>query len=191
MTQTLRLLLTTTLAITLGCEGMEGPQGPTGPEGPAGMTGAAGMTGSAGMTGPAGTIDATYLEAASSAVLDGTVSADLIYTSADLTVGPGTWLVTAQASVFTTTNPDAVALGIFDATKNADVPQSVSAGGSTPAVNLIVALTTSKVITLTNQTILRIKAFRNGVSTPHIGTPAPSSVIQALKPQRIWALKLK
>lgn len=148
------------------------------------------MTGPPVPAGQAGTADATYVEAASGTVQDGDLSTDLVYTSADLALVPGTWLVTAQASVFTTMNTDSVAIGIFDATRNADVPQSVSAA-SVSAQSIPVGLTTSKVLTVSTDTILRIKAFRNGSSTPHIGTPPPAVYIQSLKPQRISALKLK
>jgi hypothetical protein len=177
------LLVSGSLLMNCGLEA--GPQGPSGSQGPAGP---AGTPGPEGQPGQPGTVDATYVEAASATVQDGTQSTDLVYTAADLSIAPGTWLVTAQASAFVTVNADSVAMGIFDATKNVDVPQSASSAAS-HSVGFAMALTTSKVITVSTTTTLRIKLFRNGASTPHIGYSGLG--LGPLKAQRISALKLK
>jgi hypothetical protein len=145
--------------------------------------------GATGATGATGVADATVIVASSGTVQDGTLSTDLVYTSADLLLPVGTWLVFGQASVQTTNNPDEVMLGIWDSTHSTDIPNSNSAVVVTPAVGSPVAVSTSVLVTVSAAETLQLKVFRNGSSTPHFGNNG--TTLKSLKPQKLWAMKIK
>lgn len=127
------------------------------------------------------------------------VSADLVYQSASLNLTPGTWLVEGSASVFTTYAADAVQVGLWDDTSSAEVPNSrgpvqvtAPVGGAScngPYSNCTsVAAHSSALITISSNTTVKIKAFRNGTSRVWIGPAGPAVVLPA--GTRIRAIRL-
>jgi hypothetical protein len=127
------------------------------------------------------------VEAMSVANETGMVSTDYVYTAATITLTPGTWLVEAHATLYSTGNPDGKALGLFDATNNLDVPASKSGVAEAVGVNTAQSFATSKVITVTAPTVIRMKAYRNGGSILNFGY-LNSGLVPA---QRLLAVRLK
>jgi len=126
------------------------------------------------------------LESASDANQTAAFGADLVYTSASLTLTPGTWLVEGFATVRTTDVGDAVEVGLYDTTNAADIPNSRGGVGyADPGAQ--VALHTTKVLTVSKNTIVQIKAYRNGASTLAMGYQSAL----AGGTNRIIALQLK
>jgi hypothetical protein len=105
------------------------------------------------------------LEQQSTSALVGTLGAPLVYTNAKITLTPGTWLIEASTTVFTTSNGDSVALSLYDATAGADVPSSAGPINQGAGVGLSFPLTTSKIMTVAANTDIEMKASPNGSST--------------------------
>jgi len=117
----------------------------------------------------------------------GMLSTDYVYTAATITLTPGTWLVEAHATLYSTGNADGKALGLFDGTNNVDIPASKSGIADAVAVNVPQSFATSKVITVTAPTIIRMKAYRNGGSILNFGY-LNTGIAPA---QRLLAVRLK
>jgi hypothetical protein len=115
-------------------------------------------------------------------------SADTIYTSLSLALTPGTWFVQAFATLSSTDNRDAKALGLYNETAAADVASSRS-GISVANLGEPESFTTSKVIVVAVNTVIRMKAFRNGNSRVNFAPTAALGLLAGR--QRMIALKLK
>lgn len=110
------------------------------------------------------------------------ISQDLVYDAIQVNLTPGTWLIEGEASIITTDVPDGVALGLYNATIGADIPNSrggigttgvdSGAGASRIQVRALAPLHTSKVLAVAASTTVRLKAFRNGASTLQFGLPS-------------------
>lgn len=133
------------------------------------------------------------LESVSDAPATGTIptgGADgtpLVYPGVTLTLTPGTWLVEAYASVYPTGNRDTLQLGLYNATTNAQVSQSRS-GVGVVELGMLIPLFTSKVLTVSTKTDIRMIAYPNGSSAPNVGG---AGSIRLPEPQRMTAVKLR
>lgn len=142
----------------------------------------------------------TVLEASSATFEISGVSQDLVYQSMSLDLPAGTWRIDAFASVSTTINPDGVQIGLWDDTNGEEIEGSRGPYGTTAAnspsgilapcdgtttVCSVLPLTTSKVVTLSAATTIRLAAFRNGYSRVQLTAGA---VIQPA--HRLMATKL-
>jgi hypothetical protein len=121
------------------------------------------------------------------------LSTDLVYQSISLTLTPGTWMVYGDGSAYTLQNQDGVQLGLYNDTASTDVPGSRSAVAQTPCTqtstnSCLVALTTSSVVTVTSNAVIRLHAYRNGTSQVGLGG---NSVLTNLAPaNRLMAVQL-
>jgi hypothetical protein len=131
-------------------------------------------------------ISARVFEAFSDTNEIGTRGHDFVYPDMALNLPPGTWLIEAEATVFTNDVPDAANLGLYNATNGTDVLASRSGVGITPSAGWTVPLHASKVVTLSVPAVIQIKAFRNGSSTPGFGYP----LALAGGRQRLFAVEL-
>jgi len=156
----------------VGATGPTGPTGPAGPTGPIGLAGASpvGPAGPPGATGPTGptSIPLTDLESRSSTPETSALGADLVYQGASVALTPGTWLVRGFASQVQVSVTDALQIGLYDDTAGADVAASKSSvclaiGGGAPAARAC-ALTTTRLVTISTSTTMKVKIFRNGAS---------------------------
>jgi hypothetical protein len=127
----------------------------------------------------------TVLESASDTDLAGAMSTNTLYTPVSLTLTPGTWLVQAFATLSSTMNSDQKALGLYNETAGADVPNSRS-GIGTATMGDSESYTTSKVIVVVADTVIRMKAFRQGASIVNFG----SAAVMTGGRQRMLAVKL-
>jgi hypothetical protein len=91
----------------------------------------------------------------------GAAGADVIYTSADVVIPAGTWLVQAGGTIIGS-GADWAAVGVFNQTAGADVANSRGAGGVVSATQGLSLVTRPVVMTVGANTTLRVKAFRNG-----------------------------
>jgi hypothetical protein len=103
-----------------------------------------------------------------------TLSSDLVYQSVSVTLSAGTWAVSGYGSAYTLQNDDAVQLGLYNATLQADVPGSRGPVMETLCVQsgdnwCLVPLTTFTVVTVTSSTLIRLHAYRNGTSQVGLG----------------------
>jgi hypothetical protein len=94
---------------------------------------------------------------------------DFVYPSLALNLDAGTWLIEAEATVYTNDVPDALNLGLYNATDSADIAGSRSGICITSAARFSMPLHTSKVVTVTVPMLIQLKLFRNGSSTPGFG----------------------
>ncbi|MFO0553433.1 MAG: hypothetical protein U0271_33935 [Polyangiaceae bacterium] len=120
----------------------------------------------------------TVLEASSDTTEAGNVSENLVVQGMSLDLTPGTWRVDAFASVGTSVNPDSVQIGLWNATTDTEIqgarsPMAVSTSLSsnplapcdgTTTFCTTLAMTTTKIITVSTTTKIRLAAFRNGLS---------------------------
>jgi hypothetical protein len=113
------------------------------------------------------------------------IGTDLVYTQINLALDKGTWLVYAQATLSSQANADSKQIGLWNATDNVDVPSSKGPALDTPAINVNTGHSTWALVTLTKDSTLRIKAFRNGASQVTIGYPGA-----LVDEQRMMAFRL-
>ena len=90
----------------------------------------------------------TFTEQESDMSQIGAYATPLIYENIKLVLSPGTWLVNAFATAYTTGARDTVVLGLYDATAGSEIAQSRGAIADTQSINAITRLHTSKIITL-------------------------------------------
>jgi hypothetical protein len=137
-----------------------------------------------------------HLVATSEVSESSAMSADLVYQSMALDLTPGTWLVQASATVTTTVNADGVQISLWDDTNGAELPMSRSPVATTMGFvdNVTcnqgcsaIAATTLRVVTVTANTKVRLKAHRNGGSKVWVGTPTPGALPRA---HRLTAVQL-
>jgi hypothetical protein len=134
----------------------------------------------------AGSTVGSVLEMASDINQTGSLSSDLVYASVSVTLTPGTWLVEGFASLSANV-PEAMSLGLYDATNSADILNARSGITVATTANFPVALHTSKVIAVTAATTIQLKGFRNGASIISFGY---TSVLAGGR-NRIMAVRLK
>jgi hypothetical protein len=130
----------------------------------------------------------------------GPSSADFVFQSAQLSLTPGTWLIEASAVLTTTPNEDVVQLGLWNETTSTEVIPSRSPLGVTGLPGVLcdgattfcddVPLTTTSVVTVAIDTTIKLMAYRNGVSTVHVGVLKPSFNIVLPQTTRLTAVKL-
>jgi hypothetical protein len=134
------------------------------------------------------------------------MNGDLVYQSISVELSPGTWRVDAFATLTTTVSPDAVQIGLWDDSSGTEVGGSRSpvattvsysaAGGlegcdGTSVSCSIVMATTSKVMTITEPTTIRLGAFRNGDSRVWIGAHDPNDIVSLPSQNRLVATRLR
>lgn len=139
----------------------------------------------------------TYLTTASNVTGTAAFETDFVYQGMSLVLTPGTWLVQGFGSVMTTVNPDTVQIALWDDTNGVEIPNSRSPDVTTGALGTgctyeqntcgAVATMTSSVISVTANTTIRVKVFRNGASQVWIG-PALSLALPT--GNRLTAVKL-
>lgn len=153
----------------------------------------------------------TALESAAPTVIEATsettesstaVYTDVVYQALSIDLTPGTWRVDALATLTTTVSPDAVQIGLWNDTTGEEIAASRSpmastvsfeaggAGSYCPNGCSAVSVSTSKVITVTAPTKVRIKAFRNGNSRVWVGINDPNGVILLKRAHRMVATKM-
>jgi hypothetical protein len=123
----------------------------------------------------------TYVTAEASALETPGPSADLVYQAMHLDLTPGTWLVTAQASVRLGIQPDTIQLALWNDSAKLEVPGSRGPWGESKSINTAndcdypddkcssAGLTTTTIVTVSADTALRVKVLRNGYSQLYVG----------------------
>lgn len=129
-----------------------------------------------------------FIEQESDSKQTGSLGRPLVYTGVQLSLGPGTWLVNAFATVYSTVAPDGLVLGIYDATAGSEVAQSRGGVMDTRATDTTTWLQTSKVITLTATHTIEMIVIPNGRSTPNFGGAGTAVVLSGQ--QRMYAVQL-
>ena len=107
---------------------------------------------------------------------DGSLSGEVAYTEATITLTPGTWLVEAFATLLNLTATDSCCVGIWNATTNAEVTSS-RGPASVATTTLCCGVVSGAVqIVVTANTDVCPYACRNGASTLRVysaaGAPA-------------------
>lgn len=140
-----------------------------------------------------------YLVETASDGQTGEYAEDVVYEAMEVTLQPGTWLVEATATLSTTSQSDAVQLGLWNHTTGAEVAASRGAAATSEALEggyfcgaqpcSVVPTSASAVLTVTTPTTIRVKGYRNGSSTLTVGRPIDAVVLAPLN--RISALRLR
>ena len=123
------------------------------------------------------------LSAESNTQQTGAFSSNFVYTTAAITLTPGTWIVQGQASLTNTVTGDAVAVGLWNQTTSAEINNSRGPCG------LVTTTTTSQFvsrmvqITVTANTEIRVLCTRNGASTiqANSASGAPAACLNAFR----------
>lgn len=116
----------------------------------------------------------------------GVISTDVIYTTVEVSLAPGTWIVYGCASMSSQAATDGKALQLYNQTNGAVIPNTLSPVQDTPALNAVGSYTTWGVLTLTNSMKIRLIGRRNGASQITIGTALLGGSVQ-----RITAIQVK
>lgn len=103
---------------------------------------------------------------------DGSLSGNVIYEEATITLTPGSWIVEAHASLLNLTTADACAVGIYNRTTSAEV--SASRGpAATHSTTVSAEVSSGRVlIVVTVSTDVCPYAVRNGASTLRVSSSA-------------------
>ncbi len=110
------------------------------------------------------------------------------YSAIAVMITPGTWLIEAHATIFTTMSTDGVQLGLRNVTTSADIEPSRSGAVQTTAASSAVALSTTAVVSVGVPTAIQMKAYPNGSSVVNFG----STVLTGFAAQqRLSAVKLR
>lgn len=115
----------------------------------------------------------------------GAPSADMTYNAATVTVPAGTWMLTAQLTLRTTTAVDSVCCGIYNFTTSTEVANSRGAAG-VPVSNTTQIGCHSRqnvIVTVAAPTVFRPLACRNGGTTLQAESVAgsPAGAITAVR----------
>ena len=99
----------------------------------------------------------------------GTISTDLVYTSVEVTLTPGIWLVWGQATMSSQTAADTKQLGLYNNTAGAAIADSKGPASGRPAVNVDELFVTFAFVTVTTSFAVRLIGYRNGASQISFG----------------------
>lgn len=125
----------------------------------------------------------TALSAQDTTTQTGTLGNDFTYTTAEITLTPGTWMVQGQASLINTVTADSTSASLWNQTTGAEVANSTGARATTSTTmenNLVTRLT---LITVTVNTAIRVRCKRNGGSTIRAASTAgaPAACLNAYR----------
>lgn len=124
-----------------------------------------------------------FVTASDTTTQTGGASADFVYSTATITLTPGTWLVQGSASIINTATNDASSVGLYNATASSEVTLSrgpASTVGTTASAQLTSRLVAMTVSASTN---VRVLCTRNGFSTirAQASSGAPAASLWAQK----------
>lgn len=127
------------------------------------------------------------VESTSSAIQGpGAVGTPVVYTSVEINIGLGTWVVYGCASMSSQTAADAKRLNLFNQTTGATILNSSAPVQDVAAVNINQSFTTVMVLTISSDTKIRLQGQQNGASQITFGTAFAGGAVQ-----RLTALKVK
>jgi hypothetical protein len=112
---------------------------------------------------------ASYLIASSATQTDGTVSSNVIYTAASITLTPGTWLVQGQLSLINLGTTDSTQIALYNRTTSATVANSYSAMSYTFTTQYTFFATPVTLMSVTSNTLVCPLGIRNGGSSLRVG----------------------
>lgn len=121
----------------------------------------------------------TPLTARSTTQRDGTLSGDVVYQEATITLTAGSWMVFAQCSLLNLTVADAASVGLYNRTASAEVSDSRGAVCHTDTT-IWGGASTMTVVTVSSNTDVCPFATRNGVSTLRVGSASGSAAGQIM-----------
>lgn len=116
-----------------------------------------------------------FISGAGTAVATGSLSADLTYDAASITLTAGSWLVTASVSMLTGFS-DSVSCGIWNNTASAIVADSTGTPGIPGTSSNQPFSSRTVLVTITSSTVYRPRARRNGASVITIPAAAAGGV---------------
>ncbi len=106
-----------------------------------------------------------YLSAQSTNSASGSLSADIAYTDASITLTPGSWVVRVQASAHTTDTVDSLSVGVWNQTASAEVSGGRGPSATPSAINYRACLVSEVEMSVTADTQICPLICRNGSST--------------------------
>ena len=114
---------------------------------------------------------------------DGSLSGNVIYQEATITLTPGTWLVEAHASLLNLTTADACGAGIYNRTTAAEVASSRGPAALHDTTVRAEVCSGRVLMTVTANTDVCPYAVRNGASTLRVSSTAgcPAGKITAIR----------
>ena len=114
---------------------------------------------------------------------DGSLSGNVIYEEATITLTPGTWLVEAHASLLNLTTADGCGVGIYNRTAAAEVSSSRGPAALHDTTVRAAVASGRVLLTVTVNTDVCPYAVRNGASTLRVSSTAgcPAGKITAIR----------
>lgn len=121
------------------------------------------------------------VSASGSSRVDGSLSGNVIYTPATLTVGAGTYEIVAYGSPYNLSTADAQACAIYNVTTNAEVGSTRGPATTGTTTSFGFSVSRPVEITVTGSTSFCPYFVRNGASTLRLegAAGAPAAVIEA------------
>lgn len=127
----------------------------------------------------------TSLLAQSTTTQTGAANSDFTYATAEITLTPGTWLVSAGATMTNTVVDDGTSVALWNQTLGVEIANSTGPAGSTGTAYLTSLVARDTVISVTTNTIIRVRCKRNGASTIRARSEAgaPAAYLNAVRLQ--------
>jgi hypothetical protein len=114
-------------------------------------------------------VDPPTVESSSASIQTSFAPGPVVYGAASVTLEPGTWLIEGSATVLLTNSKEGALLGLYDSTADADVPDSFGAVHQPAAPGTLFALATSKIVSVSKRTEIRLKAYPGAGGTIAFG----------------------
>jgi hypothetical protein len=132
----------------------------------------------------------TKILASGTAGQAGVFSTDTVYTSADLALPAGTWLVVGNA-ILETSFADLDGLGLYDATNGVAIPDSLGDVRGIDPNTQRESFTTVQVVTVASSTTIELDAVRHGASTVSFADMTANGGPTATNAHKLTAWRLR